>query len=150
MNPPSHFEQLLQAAAAQPEPQRLLFVFATAELPDDATLAQRLRFEAGEGGTLTPVSCVDKGLDELTDFDALATESRAAGFAWQMVFAAGLSGRHGQSPGSEQVGQALQAMVERVRDGRLDSFLTLGPSGEALHFIRTAPQIGDAGRSTRA
>ena len=113
----------------------MLFVFATAELPDDATPAQRLRFEAGEGGTLTPVSCVDKGLDELTDFDALATESRAAGFAWQMVFAAGLSGRHGQSPGSDQVEQALQAMVERVRDGRLDSFLTLGPSGEALHFI---------------
>lgn len=135
MDPPSDFEQLLQAAAAQPEPQRLLFVFATAELPDDATPAQRLRFEAGEGGTLTPVSCVDKGLDELTDFDALATESRAAGFAWQMVFAAGLSGRHGQSPGSDQVEQALQAMVERVRDGRLDSFLTLGLSGEALHFI---------------
>ena len=34
---PTHFEQLLAAAAAQPEPQRLLFVFATAGLPDDAS-----------------------------------------------------------------------------------------------------------------
>ena len=135
MHPPSQFEQLLQAAAAQLEPQRLLFVFATAELPDDATPAQRLRFEAGEGGTLTPVTCVDKGLDELTSFDALVAESRAAGVAWQVVFAAGLSGRHGQPPGPDQVGQALEAMVERVRGGRLDSFLTLGPSGEVVQFV---------------
>lgn len=43
----SLFDQLLQAAAAQPEPQRLLFVFAEAELPGDADAAQRARFEAG-------------------------------------------------------------------------------------------------------
>jgi hypothetical protein len=41
MKPISHFDQLLQAAAAQPEPQRLLFVLATAGLPDDATVSQR-------------------------------------------------------------------------------------------------------------
>ena len=34
----SSFEDLLQAARQQPEPQRLLFVFADAELPaDDST-----------------------------------------------------------------------------------------------------------------
>ena len=33
MNPNQHFQQLLAAAAAEPEPQRLLFVFAAAELP---------------------------------------------------------------------------------------------------------------------
>ena len=53
MNQSSHFRQLLQAAAAQPDPQRLLFVFAAAELPDDPTPAQRERFAAGEGGALT-------------------------------------------------------------------------------------------------
>ena len=55
MDKTSHFDQLLLAAAAQPEPQRLLFVFATAELPEDATPAQRERFAAGGGGTLSPV-----------------------------------------------------------------------------------------------
>ena len=44
----SHFDLLVQAAAAQPQPQRLLFVFAGAELVPDATAAQRERFEAGQ------------------------------------------------------------------------------------------------------
>ncbi len=41
------FDDLLQAARAQPTPQRLLFVFAQAELPADSTPAQRERFEQG-------------------------------------------------------------------------------------------------------
>jgi hypothetical protein len=68
MNPISHFQQLLQEAAAQTEPQRLLFVFAAAELPKGATLAQRERYLAGEGGALAPLMCVDKAPVELEDF----------------------------------------------------------------------------------
>ena len=41
----SSFDDLIEAARAQPEPQRLLFVFAAVELPDDATAAQRARFD---------------------------------------------------------------------------------------------------------
>ena len=72
------FDQLLQSAAAQPERQQLLFVFTTAELPDDATPAQRERFVNGGGGTLSQVVCVDKGLDEQSSFEGLVTEARAA------------------------------------------------------------------------
>ena len=57
MNPVSPFYPFLQAAATQPEPQRLLFVFAAAELPDDATPAQRLRHAACAGGALAPSAC---------------------------------------------------------------------------------------------
>ena len=135
MDKTSHFDQLLQAAAAQPEPQRLLFVFATAELPEDANPAQRERFAAGGGGTLAPVVCVDKGVAELTSFDALVAESREAGSPWHVVFAAGLGGRNGQSPSAEQVAHALQTMVERVRGGMLGTFLALDRSGEALQFL---------------
>ena len=135
MDTTSHFDQLLQAAAAQPEPQRLLFVFATAELPEDATPAQRARFAAGDGATLAPVICVDKGLEELVSFDAFVAESRAAGSPWHVVFAAGLSGRDGQSPSAEQVEHALQTMVERVRGGMIGTFLALDRSGEALQFV---------------
>ena len=55
----SSFDDLLRAARSQPEPQRLLFVFAGAELPEDCTPEQRARFEAGQGGALTPMmSCL--------------------------------------------------------------------------------------------
>ena len=135
MDTATDFDQLLQSAAAQPQPQRLLFVFATAELPEDATPAQRERFAAGEGSTLSPVVCVDKGLDELSSFEALVTESRESGSAWQVVFVAGLAGRNGQAPAAEQVERALQSMVERVRGGMIESFLALDPAGETLQFV---------------
>lgn len=153
MDTASPFDQLLRGAAAQPEPQRLLFVFAAAALPDDATPAERDRFAAGSGGTLEPVICVDKGLDELLSFEALVAESRLlaqtgkaneaneadevhkGGAAWQVVFAAGLSGCDGQLPSTGQVERALQAMVERVRSGMIGAFLALDRSGEALEFI---------------
>ena len=134
MKPISHFDQLLQAAAAQPEPQRLLFVFATAGLPDDATAAQRERYAAGGGGALAPLMCVDKGLDDLSDFETLAAEARAAGPAWQVLFAAGLGGSDGLGPTDAQVELALQTLVERVRDGRLDGLLALDPTGAPLNF----------------
>jgi hypothetical protein len=134
MTSPSHFELLLQAAASQPEPQRLLFVFAGAELPADASPAQRARFEAGQGGALTPLACVDKAVDDLASFDALVAESRHASPPWQVVFIAGLSGQGGRPPSSMQVDSALQAMVENVRAGRFGGLLALGPDGEPLSF----------------
>jgi hypothetical protein len=138
MDKTSHFNQLLQAARAQPEPQRLLFVFATADLPDDATPAQRQRFEAGGGGALAPLMCVDKGLDELASFDQLVAQSRETGPAWQVVFAAGLSGRNGRPPQPQVIDQALQAMVEGVRGGMIESFLALDHAGEVVHIERAS------------
>jgi hypothetical protein len=44
------YDDLLRAARAQAEPQRLLFVFAKAVLPDDSTPAQRAAYAAGQGG----------------------------------------------------------------------------------------------------
>jgi len=128
------FDQLLRAAAEQPHPQRLLFVFASAELPDDSTPAQRQRFEAGHGGALTPVICVDKAPAELTRFDALLAESRKAGPPWQVVFAAGLSGCDGQPPSQPKIERALSALVERVRNGRIEGLLALDAAGQVLDF----------------
>lgn len=138
MHTPSHFDQLRRAAAEQPDPQQLLFVFAAAELPDDATATQRRRFAAGGGGALAPLMCVAKRPDELTGFDVLVAEARAAGPAWQVVFAAGLSGRGGHAPTQQQIEQALEAMVERVRGGVFDGMLALDPAGEPLRFFASA------------
>lgn len=131
----SHFDQLLQAAAAEPQPQRLLFVFANAGLPDDATPVQRQRFAAGSGGNLTPLMCVDKSSAELAGFEQLVAESKTAGPPWDVVFAAGLAGRSGQPPSAQQVEQALEGMVERVRSGTIGNLLALDSSGAPLHFV---------------
>jgi hypothetical protein len=134
MKSPSQFDLLLQAAASQPEPQRLLFVFAGAELPADATSEQRERFRAGLGGALSPLACVDKGVDELSTFDALVAESRYASPTWQAVFVAALSGQAGRLPSSALVDSALQAMVNNIRAGRFGAYLALSVTGDPLTF----------------
>jgi hypothetical protein len=134
MTPLPHFQQLLQAAREQPQPQRLLFVFATAELPDDATPAQQARFEAGGGGALAPIMCVDKAPDELAGFDALLRESRQAGPPWQVVFAAALAGADGRPPAKDRIETALQMMVDGVRGGAVSRFAAYDGSGAPLQF----------------
>lgn len=132
MDPDLHFSQLLAAAAAQPEPQRLLFVFADAELPDNATPEQRERFRSGRGGALAPLMCVDKAPKEIADFPALVAEAERAGPPWSVVFAACLSGQAGRQPDKARIDLALETMVEAVRAGRIDGFAAYGPRGDFL------------------
>ena len=65
------FTDLLVAARNQDEPQRLLMVFVSAELPEDATSAEQQRHAEGQGGSLRPVLCVDKLPGEVNDFAGL-------------------------------------------------------------------------------
>ncbi len=130
----SPFAQLLQAAHAQPDEQRLLFVFAAAELPEQATAEQREEFARGQGGSLTPLMCVDKAPDEVGSFQALADEARRMGPPWQVVFVAALSGKGPQPPADAQVDQALQRMVDAVKHGGIEGFLAFDPQGQLLHL----------------
>ncbi|HEX2011074.1 MAG TPA: ribonucleotide reductase subunit alpha [Roseateles sp.] len=134
MNIDSTFQLLLSGAAAQQEPQRLLFVFTTAELPEDASPQQREQFAAGHGGTLTPRVCVDKAPAELSSFAALRAESAEAGPPWHVVFIAALSGQGGMPPTQTRIEQALQAMVDRIRGGRIEGLLALDHEGRPLSF----------------
>jgi hypothetical protein len=128
------FDQLLQAARAESQPQRLLFVFAAVELPDDATPAQRASFEQGEGGALVPQMCVDKSPDELQSFADLAQEAAQFQKPWGMVFAAAMSGLAGRAPTSADADQPLQRMVESIREGRLGAFIPFDPQGQAVQL----------------
>ena len=103
-------------------------------MADDATLEQRARFEAGEGGTLTPLMCVDKTPEELPSFEALLAESREFGQAWDIVFVAALGGTGGESPSTAQAEEPLQRMVESVKSGRIGSLLPFNPRGEPVQF----------------
>ena len=128
----SNFDDLLRAAREQPEPQRLLFVFAHAVLPDDSTPEQRARFEAGEGGALAPLMSVDMAPEELGTFSALVEESRQFGHDWAIVFVASLPGRGGRAPTSEEAGQSLQLMIESIKSGSIGSFIPFDRRGEPV------------------
>lgn len=130
----SSFSDLLTAARAQQEPQRLLFVFAAAELEDDSTEEQRRRFEAGEGGALVPVMSVDKAPDELADFATLVEESRQFGKPWSLVFVAAMSGRSGAVPLVGDVEQALDRMTESIKTGNLSAFIPFDHEGHTVQF----------------
>lgn len=128
----SSFDDLLQAARQQPQPQRLLFVFAAADLPADSTAAQRAQFQSGQGGALVPLMYVDKLPSELDSFAALEVESRAFGKDWSIVFAAALSGSGGKAPTSDAAEKHLQQMVESIKSGALGSFIPFNRQGETV------------------
>jgi hypothetical protein len=130
----SSFDELLQASRQQSEPQRLLFVFATAGLPDDATPAQRTRFSAGQGGTLAPLMCVDKAPDEIVSFETLVEQARAFGQPWDIVFVAAMSGRAGSSPTAAQAEVPLQRMVEAIKAGDIGGFIPFDGQGQPIQF----------------
>lgn len=128
----SSYRDLIDASLSQEEPQRLLFVFCQAELPDDASADDKAAFERGEGGALTPVICVDKAPDEAPEFEALAEESRATGQSWDVVFVAAMSGRAGIAPSTDEAQQPLTMMVESIRLGHLGNYLPLDRKGQAI------------------
>lgn len=130
----THFDELLQAARQQPEPQRLLFVLTRPELPDDATAEQKEAFEAGHGGALVPVACVDRTPEELASFHAFATEAQPFCHDWAIVFAVGLSGRNGQAPSSESAQGPLQQMVAAIKAGQIGNFLPFDRSGDVIRL----------------
>lgn len=135
----TNYGELLAAARSQPEPQRMLFAFAKAELPDDAADSERERYAERRGGALAPVMCVDKMVDELGSFEDLVAESRHTGADWDIVFVSTLSGRGGMAPPTEQAEAPLNMMVTYIHTGQVERFLAFNKSGE---LINLAPAPG--------
>lgn len=128
------FDGLLQAARTQPEPQRLLFVFVRAELPESPTADQHARHARREGGTLGPVLCVDKLPAEVASFHALQVESANTGIDWDLVFVAAQDGRAGVAPSSDEAAQPLRLMVNAINDGQVGRFAAFDRDGEPVQF----------------
>jgi hypothetical protein len=132
--PITSFDDLLRVARQHAEPQRLLFVFMGAELPEDSTPEQRRRFSAGAGGALVPLMCVDKTPDELTTFAALSEESRRSGPEWSIVFVAGVAARTGFPPTHVDAEAPLRRMVDAIKSGSHGSFIPFDRGGQPVLF----------------
>jgi len=125
----------LNAANEQAEPQRLLFVFAGAELPVNHSEAQKKRYSDREGGALSPVMCVDKLPSELGSFASLVEESRQTGMSWDIVFVASMAGRAGIAPNRDEAEQPLKMMVAAIQNDRIGNFLAFNRDGELVRFF---------------
>lgn len=130
----SSYEDLLVAANEQAEPQRLLFVFASAELPSGHTKSQEDLFKSRKGGALTPVMCVDKLPSELNNFASLVEESRQTGKSWDIVFVASMSVKSKGKPNSDEAEQPLKTMVEDIQKGKIGNFLVFNQEGKLIQL----------------
>lgn len=128
----SCFDELLFAAKQQDLPQRLLLVFATAELPADSTPEQRRRFEEGAGGALVPNLCVDKTPEEIENFAELKIESKQFNTYWQVIFASTQTDDPDDIQASRVVAQALERMVTNIKSGDLANMIAFDLHGNAL------------------
>ncbi len=111
-----HFDDLLRSRAAS-RAQQLLFVFAGAELPADASAQQRADFDAGEGGALAPLMCVDKPAAALHGFDGAGRRGRAGRAAVGHRLQRRAVGPRPAPPSAVEIDAALQHMVESIKDG---------------------------------
>lgn len=128
----SCFDDLLSAAKQQHHAQRLLLVFANAELPTDCTDVQRHEFESGAGGTLVPVMCVDKSPQEIGNFANLIDESESFEVSWQILFASTMSDQPDRQAADLSVQSLLQGMVESIKLGSLVNMITFSRQGRAI------------------
>ena len=136
----SSYRDLLTAARAQATPQRLLFAFATAQLPVDASSEQQQRYRQQQGGTLTPVMCVDKLIDDLSNFGQLVEESLQTGAHWDIVFVTSMAARSSVAAEDEAAedGAAVEAglkkMLMAIDNGQIDGFLAFNRGGDLLRL----------------
>ncbi|MDF3075535.1 MAG: hypothetical protein K0S54_3202 [Alphaproteobacteria bacterium] len=117
-----HFDLLLAAALIEPNPQRLLLVFCTAEAAPDG----------GAGLTLAPVMCVDKADGEVQSFAQLSTEAAGMGAHWDVLVASTLAGSAGAGPRPEQAEQGLRRMLASIRGGSFHGMLAFDRQGWTL------------------
>ena len=131
----SSYSDLLTAARAQATPQRLLFAFATAQLPFDASVEQRQSYQQQQGGTLTPVMCVDKLIDDLSSFPQLVQESLQTGAHWEIVFVSSMAARSSfaaEDAAATETG--LKKMLMAIESGQIDGFLAFNRDGDLLRL----------------
>ncbi|MDH5358338.1 MAG: ribonucleotide reductase subunit alpha [Gammaproteobacteria bacterium] len=112
-----------------------MFVFLQSSLSESSKEEQAKLFQAGQGGELHPVMCVDKRLDELSAFSALVAEAQNMEQDWQIVLIGCLSGANGNFPSSDEAEQPLMKMVQAVQNGGdLSKYLAFDKNGTLLQF----------------
>lgn len=105
----SNFEELLKEAKEQDQPQRLLFLLAKTD--------EKKKKSKHKTGTITPVMCVDKLPEDISNFASFITEADSVTKDWDMIMVAGLNGVDGVAPSEEDAEPYLNQMANNVSSG---------------------------------
>ena len=134
-----NFDDLLEAARAEREPQRMLFVFVKSVPQKDYSEDQMQQFRAGLGGALLPLMSVDKEPEGLADFDQLVREAKQRSDDWDKVLVACLGGQQGRPPARAKTDAALDEMIRRVEQGAdLSRYLCFDRDAEPVFIAPVA------------
>lgn len=128
------YADLIRAACGEPNEQRLLFVFAQAELPGDATADQQRRFQSGEGGVLVPVMCVARSPHDVATFRSLVEESGHTGRHWDVVFVSTMTAQAGPEAADAEADRHLHRMEDAIRQGAIGRFLAFTRQGDLVQL----------------
>jgi hypothetical protein len=108
----SMFSDLLEMSNEQPDPQRLLFLFASTET------TKKSKKRDDKKGTIEPTMVVDMLPEELSTFDALKIQADTISKEWDFVFIASLSGNNRIPPTSKDAQPFLDQMTDDVMTGK--------------------------------
>lgn len=121
------FTQLLTMTSEQPEPQRLLFLFAQTDEKNPKKSKKHKK------GTISPTMCVDKLPTELSTFENLVEEADNISKDWDFIFIAGLSGTNGQPPSEDDAEPFLNKMTNDIASGAdLTRYVVLDRDEQAI------------------
>ena len=116
----SVFNDLIEKAKKEEQPQRLLFLFAK------ATNMMGENSASYKSGTIDPIMCVDKLPEELTSFSSLVEEADGNTKNWDFILVSSLAGTNGVAPTSEETDPFLQKMSNGLAMGEnLSQYLIL-------------------------
>ncbi len=108
----SSFDKLLKEDLEQDDPQRLLLLFAKAEISGSKKKKKEKR------GTLTPVMCVDKLPEEIKSFNSLVKEADSISKEWDFLITSSLSGKDGVAPTQDEAEPYLNQMTNGLAQGQ--------------------------------
>jgi len=124
------FSELLTMASQQEQPQRLLFLFASVEEKNPK------KSKKHKQGTITPVMCVDKLPEDLSDFETLIREADSINKTWDFVLISGLNGQNGVAPTEEEAEPFLNKMTNDVASGQqLSRYMILDRQQQPIEMM---------------
>ncbi|WP_448565938.1 ribonucleotide reductase subunit alpha [Thalassotalea ganghwensis] len=124
------YQELLEMAKNQDQPQRLLFLFTEPEGHNPK------KSKKHQKGHLNPVMCVDKLPEEVESFDDLVKEADTIAKNWQFVFVSGLSGQNQQAPTTEDAEPYLNRMTNDLITGQnIARYLVLDRKGQPIEMM---------------